>query len=53
MTERNADKIDELFEAMPTRCQPGQVWTWDEAKKELKQINIRVGVTRRSVQRAA
>lgn len=45
MTERNADKIDELYEAMPSSVSPGQVWTWDEAKKELKQINIRLGIT--------
>ena len=45
MTERNADKIDDLYEAMPSSVSPGQVWTWDEAKKELKQINIRLGIT--------
>ena len=45
MTERNADKIDDLYEAMPSSVSPGQVWTWDEAKKELKQTNIRLGIT--------
>jgi HlyD family secretion protein len=45
ITERNADKIDELYEAMPSTVSPGQVWTWDEGKKELKQINIRLGIT--------
>jgi HlyD family secretion protein len=45
ITERNADKIDELYEPMPPSVSPGQVWTWDEEKKELKQINIRVGIT--------
>jgi hypothetical protein len=41
----NADKIDELFKGVPKQISPASVWTWDEAKKELKQINIRVGVT--------
>jgi HlyD family secretion protein len=41
----NADKIDELFKGVPKQISPASVWTWDEAKKELKQINIRVGVS--------
>jgi len=45
MTERNADKIDDLYEAMPSSVSPGQVWSWDETKKELKQTNIRLGIT--------
>jgi hypothetical protein len=45
MTERNADKIDDLYEAMPSSVSPGQIWTWDEAKKELKATNLRLGIT--------
>ncbi len=45
IVDRNADKIDELYEPMPSQVAPGQVWTWDEAKKELKQTNIRLGIT--------
>ncbi len=41
----NADKIDELYEPMPAQISPGQVWTWDEDKKELKQTNVRLGLT--------
>jgi HlyD family secretion protein len=43
--DTKADKIDELYEPMPAQISPGQVWTWDEDKKELKQTNIRVGLT--------
>jgi len=39
------EKIDDLFKGVPKQISPQSVWTWDEAKKELKQINIRVGVT--------
>ena len=45
LNERNADKIDELYEPMPAQISPGQVWTWDEDKKELKQTNVRLGLT--------
>jgi HlyD family secretion protein len=44
-TELNAEKIDELFAEVQKRIEPGTVWTWDEAKKELKQIQIRQGVS--------
>jgi hypothetical protein len=44
-TELNAEKIDDLFAEVQKRIEPGTVWTWDEAKKELKQIQIRQGVT--------
>ena len=43
--ELNAEKIDELFAEVQKRIEPGTVWTWDEAKKELKQIQIRQGVS--------
>ena len=36
ITERNADKIDELYVPMPNEDHAGPVWTWDEANKELK-----------------
>ena len=41
----DAQKIDELFEPIVRREQPGTVWTWDEEKKELKEHRITVGVT--------
>jgi hypothetical protein len=40
-----ADRIDELFQPTPTRVVPGTVWTWDEAKKELKSIRVSTGLT--------
>ncbi len=52
ITERNADKIDELYEPMPSTVSPGQVWTWDEDKKELKQTQHSPRPDRRSVQQA-
>jgi hypothetical protein len=49
ITERNASKIDELFESVPKRIQPGQVWLYDEKaadpNKKLRQVNVRLGLT--------
>jgi HlyD family secretion protein len=45
MTERNADKIDELFEPIPMVPNRQTVWTWDEAKKELKSTQVMLGVS--------
>jgi HlyD family secretion protein len=45
LAERHADKIDELFSETPRIIQTGQVYTWDEAKKELKSYSVRYGVT--------
>jgi len=45
LTERNADKIDELMPESPRIIQRGAVWTWDEAKKELKSISVSYGIT--------
>jgi HlyD family secretion protein len=42
---QNATKIDELFPPVPRREGPGQLFTWDEEKKELKQYQVRVGVS--------
>lgn len=43
--ELNASKIDALFEPVRATVSPATVYTWDEAKKELKAINIRIGVS--------
>jgi HlyD family secretion protein len=45
LSAQGVEKIDDLFKGVPKQISPQSVWTWDEAKKELKQINIRVGVT--------
>ncbi len=49
ITERNANKIDELFESVPKRIQPGQVWLYDEKaadpNEKLRQVNVRLGLT--------
>ena len=43
--DRDAQKIDELFpERVPT-ISPGQVWTWDPAKKELMPHSVWTGIT--------
>jgi HlyD family secretion protein len=45
VSTQEGNKIDEYFQPIPRAEQRQTVWTWDEAKKELKQIQIRVGVT--------
>jgi hypothetical protein len=44
-----ATKIDDLFEAVPKRIQPGQVWLYDEKSadpnKKLRQISVRLGLS--------
>jgi len=40
-----ADKIDEMFAPLQRTETRNPVWTWDEAKKELKSINLRLGVS--------
>src|SRR5262249_41932063 len=49
MTERNADKIDELFAPIQTPENRGSVWLYDEKatneKDKLKQVFVRLGVT--------
>lgn len=42
---QNADKIDELWAPIVAAGTTGTVWTWDDAKKDLKQIQVRLGVT--------
>jgi multidrug efflux pump subunit AcrA (membrane-fusion protein) len=37
-------KIDALFAPLQVRPQPGQVWTWDEATKTLKDIRVTTGL---------
>ena len=44
-TRRSATRSTSSSAACPKQISPQSVWTWDEAKKELKQINIRVGVS--------
>jgi HlyD family secretion protein len=44
-TPLTADKIDELFSPVPRTQSRNAVWTWNEEKKELKQINIMTGIT--------
>jgi HlyD family secretion protein len=45
ITERNATAIDELFAPVQRPQSSGQVWTWNETAKELKQVRVRLGVT--------
>jgi hypothetical protein len=49
LTERNADKIDDLFSAVPKRVQPGTVWLYDEKatdpNKKLRQVGVRTGLS--------
>ena len=40
-----AQKIDELFQPIPKRIEPGSVWTWDEAGKKLTEHRVFLGVT--------
>jgi HlyD family secretion protein len=39
------EKIDDLFTPIPRKEEPGNVWTWDEAKKELREHRLRLGIT--------
>jgi HlyD family secretion protein len=41
---QEGSRIDEYFVPIPRQNSRGSVWTWDEAKKELKQINITLGL---------
>jgi HlyD family secretion protein len=43
--ELTAQTIDEMFAPMESRTTRGQVWTWDETKKELKSIPVVTGLT--------
>ena len=49
LAERNATKIDELFEPIVKPDSNGQVWVYNEKaadpKDKLKQINVRLGLT--------
>ena len=49
LAERNASKIDELFEPIVKPDTNGQVWVYNEKaadpKDRLKQINVRLGLT--------
>jgi HlyD family secretion protein len=45
MAQLEAEKIDDLFAEVQRRIEPGTVWTWNEATKELKAIQIRQGVS--------
>ncbi len=45
VTVKEGQKIDEFFQPVPRAESRNAVWTWDEAKKELKEIQVRLGVT--------
>ena len=45
ITQRNADRIDDLFAPLVRTSSPGTVYVWDEAGKQLKRIGITVGIT--------
>ncbi len=44
-TQLGRGRIDEYFTPVPATRSRGSVWTWDAATKELKQINLTLGVT--------
>ena len=44
LAELNADKIDDLFQVIPSRTQPGTVWKWDEATKKLTDVRVTIGL---------
>lgn len=37
-------KIDDLFSPIQRQIRPGRVWTWNEEAKELKSIDVRLGI---------
>jgi HlyD family secretion protein len=43
--ELTGDKIDDMFAPVQTRTTVGQVWKWDEAKKELTSVRVTTGIT--------
>jgi HlyD family secretion protein len=45
ITQRNADRIDDLFAPLVRTSSPGTVYVWDEAGKALKKVGITVGIT--------
>jgi HlyD family secretion protein len=45
ITERNADRIDDLFAPLQRPTLPGTVYVWDEAGKQLKRVAIGIGIT--------
>lgn len=49
ITQRNAEKIDDLFLAVQKRVMPGQVWLYDEKNadpnKKLRQVTLRLGLS--------
>jgi len=45
ITQRNADRIDDLFAPLTRTSAPGTVYVWDEAGKALKRVGIMVGIT--------
>jgi len=44
-TQLGSGRIDEYFTPVPPTRSRASVWTWDPATKELKQINMTLGVT--------
>jgi HlyD family secretion protein len=45
ITERNAERIDDLFAPLQRTSTPGSVYVWDEAGKQLKRVGVMVGIT--------
>lgn len=45
ITDRNADRIDDLFTPLQRTTLPGTVYVWDEAGKQLKRVAIGIGIT--------
>ncbi|HEY6358709.1 MAG TPA: hypothetical protein VIX35_10720, partial [Vicinamibacterales bacterium] len=45
ITERNADRIDDLFAPLQRTTLPGTVYVWDEAGKQLKRVAVGIGIT--------
>jgi hypothetical protein len=45
MTALVGTKIDENFAELQRTTTASQVWVWNEETKDLKQINIRLGIT--------
>jgi hypothetical protein len=44
-TQLGQGRIDEYFTPLPPTRSRGAVWTWNAETKELKQINLTLGVT--------
>jgi multidrug efflux pump subunit AcrA (membrane-fusion protein) len=45
LADPNAQRIDQLWAPLERRVTQGAVWKWDEAKKELTQVRVTLGVS--------